>query len=267
MKWWKTTLVIIGAVIVTALGIDAADTLTGSRGTLLSQLISSDVGGCPQGMAAVENMTSVACIDIYEESTGGECPVAEPDNVLGSLKNIETPKCLSESKPNAIPWSFITRDQAMQSCARAGKRLPTNKEWYELSLGIININDSCNIDSKTISKTGAFASCVSPQGAFDVVGNLWEWVSDDVIDGKYQNIELPASGYVTQVDQEGMATLTSDTEQELFGSDYFWTNEKGAYGIIRGGYYNSGSDAGIYAVHADTAPTAASIGIGFRCVK
>jgi len=92
-------------------------------------------------------------------------------------------------------------------------------------------------------------------------------VSDDVIDGMYNAAKLPESGYVTQVDSAGMATVANTEPQELFGKDYFWSRGEGAYGIIRGGYYDSGTDAGVYTVHADTLPTSASAGIGFRCIK
>jgi formylglycine-generating enzyme required for sulfatase activity len=155
----------------------------------------------------------------------------------------------------------------MQMCARDGKRLPTNAEWYNLSLGMSGVEEVCNIRSKDVSHTGSFSECVSPDGVYDLVGNVWEWVSDDVIEGAYNARQLPESGYVAQVDAHGMATVVSDESQELFGKDYFWSRADGAYGIIRGGYYGSDTDAGVYVVHADTPPTSASAGVGFRCVK
>ncbi len=268
MKWWKTTLVIFGAVIITALGIDAADTFTGSDGTLLSQVIGSKAEGkCPSGMSVVLNTESITCVDTYEVSTGKNCPVKDPDNPLSSNRNIETAGCLPDSKADAYPWRFVTRDQAMQMCARAGKRLPTSNEWYLLSLGMASVEDSCNVSSRAVLATGALPNCVSPHGAFDLVGNVWEWVSDDIIDGTYEERKLPEEGYVAQVDGGGMATMSSKEPQPLFGNDYFWVAHSGAYGIIRGGYYDSGKDAGIYTAHADTPPSSSGIGIGFRCVK
>jgi formylglycine-generating enzyme required for sulfatase activity len=148
-----------------------------------------------------------------------------------------------------------------------GKRLPSSEEWYLLSLGMVGVETSCNISSGSISKTGEREACVAPYGAFDLVGNVWEWVHDDVIDGTYRERQLPTEGYVAQIDNAGMATVSSDQPQALFGNDYFWVDATGAYGVIRGGYYDSGLDAGIYAVHADTPPTSASAGIGFRCVR
>lgn len=266
-KLLKGTLVVIGAVIITALGIDAADTIGGNQGTLLSQVIDSTGDGCPAGMVAVGNIPSLTCADAYEVSTGEDCLVDNPTNILDSNKNIEDGNCEPESVPEATPWRFVTRDQAMQACARVGKRLPTSGEWYQLSLGMSDSENACNVSSGSLSDTGAHESCVSPVGSYDLVGNVWEWVSNDVIDGSYNGRDLPETGYVGQVDGDGMATVSTSTEQELYGDDYFWAKESGAYGVLRGGFYDSGSDAGIYTVHADTPPNTAGTAIGFRCVR
>ncbi len=267
MKWGRITLVVLGACIITALGIDAADTLKGNDGTLLSQVIKTREGACPSGMIEVSNVPTLTCVDMYEASAHEKCPVAHPEQILATTQNINTKECVSESKKDTLPWRFITRDQAMQVCARGGKRLPTNEEWYALTLGMVSVESSCNVSSRQTAQSGAYSECVSPTGAYDLIGNVWEWVSDDVIDGTYKGTHVPMTGYVAQVDATGMATVVSNDPQELFEKDYFWSQENGAYGIIRGGYYDSGTDAGIYTVHADTPPTTAGVGIGFRCVK
>lgn len=267
MKWGRISLVIFGAIVITALGIDAADTLQGNSGTLLSQVISKDGGKCPQGMVAVDTIATLTCVDMYEASAGEECPVQTPEQIIGTQQNIETPECTPTTEAGHVPWRYVSRDQAMQMCARSGKRLPTSEEWYLLSLGMADVERACNVSSRNLSKTGEYASCASPSGAYDVVGNVWEWVSDDVINGMYNARPLPESGYVAQVDAEGVAVLVAEEGDPLFGNDYFWSRADGAYGMIRGGYYDSGTDAGMYTVHADTPPTAASAGVGFRCVK
>jgi hypothetical protein len=269
MKWGRIILVIFGALSITALGIDAADTNTGSEGTLLSQVISKskNTGPCPKGMSVVDNIPSLTCVDTFEASAGNACPEKSPEQVVATQKNLETSACSAESQPDTTPWRFVTRDQALQMCARSGKRIPTSEEWYALSLGMAGVEQHCNINENRVSETGKHLECKSPHGAYDLVGNVWEWVSDDVINGTYKSSQVPESGYVAQVDASGMATLTSTDAQDLFGKDYFWSRTEGAYGIIRGGYYDSGTDAGVYTVHADTVPTTASIGIGFRCVK
>jgi len=267
MKWWKVTLVVFGAVIITALGIDAADTLTGSNGTLLSQVIQQSDDDCPSGMVSVDTVSSLTCVDVYEASPAEDCPQTNPEQMVSSIRNVGFSNCKVESKSDSTPWRFITRDQAMQMCARSGKRLPTSAEWYALGLGMSSVEDVCNVSSGEVLNSGAFPECISPHGAYDLVGNVWEWVSDDVIDGTYNSVSLPESGYVAQVDSAGMTVVSDDEPSELFAEDYFWSQKEGAFGIIRGGYYDSGSDGGLYTVHADTLPTTASVGIGFRCVK
>ncbi len=267
MKWVKTCIVIICAVVVTALGIDAADTIKGSEGTLFSQVIhSTGEGSCPSGMLEIQNVLTIKCVDQFEASPSEKCPIPEPQSSIESHKNAESSICTAESKKGVNPWRFVNRDQAMQLCAREGKRLPTSAEWFNLSLGMIEVEASCNISSKKISQTGSLSECKSPAEVFDLVGNVWEWVHDDVVDGKYNERQLPKNGFVMQADNAGMAVKTSEQEDPLFGNDYFWSPESGVYGIVRGGYYDSGSDGGMYSVHADTPPNAASIGIGFRCV-
>ena len=100
-----------------------------------------------------------------------------------------------------------------------------------------------------------------------MIGNVWEWVSEDVIDGVYNGRAVPQSGYVDQIDSTGVAVKSAETENQLFNSDYFWSKETGAFGMMRGGFYSSKSDAGIYALHAYTLPTSGGSAIGFRCVQ
>ncbi len=268
MKWLKVGAVIFGAVLVTALGIDAADTLSGSRSTLLGQVIGGEHQGvCPSGMAEVPMATTFACVDIYEASASDSCAYTDPDSALQTQKNMNVAECKAESKPEAEVWRFVTREQALTACLRAGKRLPESSEWYLASAGTPDTQKNCNIAGTGVAKTGVNASCASALGIQDAIGNVWEWTSGDVIGGMYQGRALPETGYVTQVDAEGVAALTAPTSSDLFSDDYFWSSTDGAFGMLRGGFYGSKQDAGVYAIHADTLPTTAGTAIGFRCVK
>ena len=88
------------------------------------------------------------------------------------------------SLPSEIPSASITWFQAQEACANAGKRLPTSAEWQVGANGTPdpgpdNGTTDCNTKSDgSASLTGARGSCVSARGAFDMVGNLAEWVAD-----------------------------------------------------------------------------------------
>lgn len=267
MKWLKVGGVVFGAVAITALGIDAADTLQGSRSTLLGQLVSSEVaGGCPEGMIALETALTFSCVDMYEASASEDCRHAEPQTLLHTTENLEDAACAAYSQKSVKPWRFITREQAELACSRAGKRLPSNEEWQIFAVGTPDTSIECNIDRSSVSMTGSNQNCVSSFSVFDTVGNVWEWTNDDVFDGVYNGRRLPEEGYVAQVDKGGVATVATTTPSELFGNDYFWSETKGVYAMMRGGYFGSEEDAGVYATHAATLPTMNGTAIGFRCV-
>lgn len=269
MRFLKIGGVIIGAIVLTALGIDAADTLQGSRGTLLGQLIQTtpaQEGGCPAGMVSVPTAQSFTCVDRYEASVSDECPHQSPSNANQSAENLAQANCSAHSRQNVSPWTFITREQAQTACMKAGKRLPSSAELYFIAVGTPDIRSACNIDSSGAKGTGSLSECKSALGAYDAIGNVWEWSTDDVIDGMYKERQLPESGYVQQVDSGGMAVMTADQPSELFYGDYFWSETSGAYGVMRGGFYGSEEDAGVYAVHARIEPTTAGAAVGFRCV-
>jgi formylglycine-generating enzyme required for sulfatase activity len=102
---------------------------------------------------------------------------------------------------------------------------------------------------------------------FDVVGNVWEWVDGQVTNGQYDGRALPEEGYVKVADQSGVVLETSAEPIEEYGADYAKTSQSGVYGIIRGGFYGSNSDGGIYAQNLAVPLDLKTDGVGFRCVK
>lgn len=270
MKTLKITGVIIGAVIITALGIDASDTMNGVRGTLFSQIASTQgTGRCPAGMVPIAGDPDDTCIDMYEAGVAETCPVRTPHNMIQTRENLETSSCSAVSKNDLQPWTNITRSQAEVACARAGKRLPSNEEWHRAALGTPDgASTPCNTSTGAMERTGTHETCISASGGYDMVGNVWEWINGDVESMMFEGVALPDSGYIASIDSSGVPRQSSTTPSVEFGADYVWTRADDAlYGVLRGGFYNSETDAGVYAFHAGFPPTTPGVAVGFRCVQ
>ncbi len=258
--------VILGALIVTTLGIDAADTLKGSRSTLLGQLITAADGACPAGMIESPASVTFSCVDVYEASPSEKCSDVSMSSPVSVEAALDRNDCQAISTEKVSPWSNVNRADAQLLCTRSGKRLPTASEWYEFSIGTPDDPKVCNTDTDGVNATGDESECVSALGIYDAIGNVWEWVQDDVYDGTYDGRPLPSSGYVTQIDSGGVPTVVGENT-EGYNDDYFWSKSVGVFAMMRGGFYGSGKDGGVYAVHAATDPNFTSNAIGFRCVQ
>jgi formylglycine-generating enzyme required for sulfatase activity len=127
---------------------------------------------------------------------------------------------------------------------------------------------SCHINTgKSAPEPTGSAQCQTPAGLSDMVGNVWEWVDDQVTFGKYEGRELPPSGFVSLVDSSGVVVTTQSVPSTEFGEDYAWTESGDIRGIIRGGFYGNGNDAGIFAQNLSVPLDFRTTGVGFRCVR
>jgi formylglycine-generating enzyme required for sulfatase activity len=206
---------------------------------------------------------------MYEVSSGDECPHRAPRNQSETRANLDNPDCAPASQEAGMPWTYISENQAMQACAKAGKRLPTNKEWYRASLGTPDGGTACNIGgaSRGVDTSGAREECVSSAGAYDMVGNVWEWVDGSVTDGVFAGRMLPAAGYVRGADGDGIPTATAPDADPNYGNDFLWMEASSTMGMMRGGFWGRGEEMGVYAIYAASEPSFAGEAVGFRCVK
>jgi formylglycine-generating enzyme required for sulfatase activity len=161
------------------------------------------------------------------------------------------------SVAGVLPASSITWFQAEQACRLVGKRLPSNQEWQAAAAGTVDpaggVDDGateCNVSTATVPvNTGSRSSCVSKWGAFDMVGNVWERVAD------WGTLSTMCPGWGSFSDDRMCLSGASTTET--------------VPGVpIRGGDWNDGTSAGVFAIGSNNAPPSDDDNdIGFRCAR
>ena len=159
------------------------------------------------------------------------------------------------SLPGVMPSANVTWFQAQAACQSSRKRLPSNAEWQAAVADTPDPGpDNGTTDCNTASfggpiATGSRGNCVSSDGAFDMVGNLQEWVAEWVVRSTSAAC--------------GTWSIGVDDWQCLVGAAT--TGEPGA--LLRGGAFYSGGGAGPFAIVGLFQPSDADDTIGFRCAR
>lgn len=263
-KWYKSALVILGAVVFSTVAIQASDLIRNIDGNLVGSAIESG-NVCGEGSVQITLGSGEVCVDMYEASASESCPVSTLNSPAQTQENMNAFECQTQSVVGMQPWSFVSLTQAQQLCARSGKRLPSTDEWYSLALSMGD-QSSCMTNGSSPAQTGV-SSCTTQSGIHDMIGNVWEWIDAEVSDGVYNERTLPGSGFVQLVDSDGMVVETGSTGLEEYGTDYALTSSNGLRGVLRGGFYGSEDDAGIYAQNLAVPLDLRTVGVGFRCLR
>jgi len=205
---------------------------------------------CLQGDAVQVGINGVDYTDAQCQFNGGGC------------KNI-----FALSMPAVIPARSINYFIAAAACRNSGKRLPSNAEWQAAALGTPDPwpqgdpAHECNVSGPSAVPTGSRFKCVSDVGAFDMVGNVIEFVADWgalATTGATWDVFIPGFGG----DVSNVGGSPNGTIYGLPGT----TLRGGSFAFGSGGF---GELGGVYAIDQNGAPN--SIGdasaAGFRCAK
>jgi formylglycine-generating enzyme required for sulfatase activity len=113
---------------------------------------------------------------------------------------VETGLCVDRyeypNRAGEVPRALVSWIEAQALCKKSGKRLCTFAEWqlacggpghWKYPYGNTFRKGTCRdgLDRFTAgpAASGSLGSCVSAYGAFDMTGNLSEWVADDAGEG------------------------------------------------------------------------------------
>jgi formylglycine-generating enzyme required for sulfatase activity len=180
------------------------------------------------------------------------------------------------SKKGVEPSRNMTWFQAAAFCRASGKRLPTGEEWLAAGMGVASkdpgasdgTGGSCNTQNSGPRNTGGGTACRSKWGAEDMIGNLWEWTSE---------------WYAAPGGVAGQAGIGGDWNANEWPSGYnddrTWHIASSAYDVqpsgkrtglpvvgLRGGPWDLGSRAGLFALLLNAAPSYWASEYGFRCM-
>lgn len=233
-------------------------------------------GGCPVNMAPVATW----CVDTFEASAWSQPPKNNGDpqgQQFGTLYPCEphgndcsdaaAHPIYAASVPGVTPSRSITWFQAQQACANVGKQLLPNAIWQMAAAGTPDTGmggddgeTTCNTENQEpgIVATGSRSNCVSNWGIFDMVGNVTELVADWI------------QGNSEPWDPVGASAGFDFGEDAIIGVNPAVVQGDGQNfpaALNRGGHFNVGSGAGVFALGADRSPSSSADFIGFRCAQ
>ncbi len=157
------------------------------------------------------------------------------------------------SVKNVMPTRWMTYFQAQQACALAGKHLCTNAEWQTAARGTPDGLDKCNLTTHVPVNTASHAQCVSYYGAYDMVGNLTEWVSDWFGAGNSTGAQSNDGDY------------HSDYYENIYAAQHGEATLPPA--MKRGGHWSANEGGGVFWMQLSNNPSEWDVATGARCCK
>jgi len=229
-------------------------------GTTCVDTYEASVWEIPPGNTALIEAVKNGTATLADLQAGGFQRGATGDDYTCNNNGNDCTDLYAASVPGVTPSARLTWFQAQQFCRAAGKRLLTNAEWQSAAAGTPdpgtdNESTDCNISvPEAVTNTGSRSNCVSNAGAFDMVGNLREWVGDWM---------------QSNSDSDGGADSSANYGGDsIFGIDEaFPQTDRMPAALLRGGNFSAGESSGVFALWALDAPSGSNVDFGFRCAR
>lgn len=209
---------------------DAPDDTSDGGSDTAAETDSADTGAppaarCPDGMVGMPSGAPVLCVDAYEVT------------VVGGV---------ARALAGQVPTVGLSFDDARRACAAtdaldalgqayAPKRLVTSDEWEDIGDGVLGSggtaypygdtwsDTACATPTATgtvtlgeLQPTGAYPSCVSAFGAYDLVGNAWEWTDPGMrVDVTAAMAARAAEGQSITVGEDDVLSLVTGSPERL----------------------------------------------------
>lgn len=226
-----------------------------------------------------------------DSASSGYCFKCNPTSeVFGSASSDTGTTVVALSRSGVAPIAQASQQQARQACQNAGKRLCTSPEWlaaanvkgkiWNLPTGAsgayipngdsstttnCNTNSFCSLNASQTSNraclTGSLTDCVSAEGVYDQVGNVWEWTNETVTS------VAPSPGTAGWYYPSDSGWQTSGSAR--YGNDgvYFPAGTNTGRAVLRGCRWSFGASAGPFCAALSYAPSYVDPHIGFRCCR
>lgn len=196
---------------------------------------------------------SNVCIDRWEGAL-----VEDDGSLHSPFHPVGTRHLTAVTRPGITPQAHVSLDQADAACQRAGKHICKDSDWVTACMGggaapraypygrgekkgvcndhrdihplseifgrsakpdVYRLNDPrINQLAHGLAKTGDFTDCVTPEGAFDMVGNLLEWTLHITSTGKTKARLM--GGYYVDSTENGKGCMYATVLHDAQYADY-----------------------------------------------